>query len=111
MSEFFKGWRRKAGCVALVLALVLSAGWVMSYLSLIEIRLHDAILESNSGTVTFVLNLPAPDYASRLLRWSVDYWIAVTPLILLSAVMLLWPQRKLSGRVDQYRDDRRPTVH
>jgi len=30
MGEFFKGWRRKAGCVALVMACVLMAGWVRS---------------------------------------------------------------------------------
>ena len=30
MHEFFKGWRRKVGCVALALALVVMAGWIRS---------------------------------------------------------------------------------
>jgi len=30
MSDFFKCWRRKAGCVLLVMAAVLAAGWVRS---------------------------------------------------------------------------------
>lgn len=28
MREFFKGWRRKAGCVALLMAVILNAGWI-----------------------------------------------------------------------------------
>ena len=31
MREFFKGWRRMVGCVALVLALTLMAGWIRSF--------------------------------------------------------------------------------
>ena len=30
MIEFFRGWKRKVGCVTLVLACVFSAGWVRS---------------------------------------------------------------------------------
>lgn len=30
MREFFKGWRRKLGCVTLVIACVLAAGWIRS---------------------------------------------------------------------------------
>jgi len=30
MSEFFHGWRRKAGCVLLVMALVFMGGWIRS---------------------------------------------------------------------------------
>lgn len=30
MREFFTGWRRKAGCIALVMACVLMAGWARS---------------------------------------------------------------------------------
>ena len=31
MSDFFKGWRRKAGCVTLVLALLLMGAWGRSF--------------------------------------------------------------------------------
>jgi hypothetical protein len=30
MREFFRGWRRKAGCIALVIALVFTMGWMRS---------------------------------------------------------------------------------
>lgn len=30
MREFFKGWRRKLGCVALVMAMILIVGWMRS---------------------------------------------------------------------------------
>ena len=30
MREFFQGWRRKTGCVALVMALALMGGWIKS---------------------------------------------------------------------------------
>ena len=31
MGEFFRGWRRKAGCVSLVLSCVFMIGWVRSH--------------------------------------------------------------------------------
>ena len=31
MREFFEGWRRKVGCVTLVMACVFAAGWVRSF--------------------------------------------------------------------------------
>lgn len=31
MREFFKGWRRKVGCVALVVACVFTSGWIRSF--------------------------------------------------------------------------------
>jgi hypothetical protein len=33
MRDFFKGWRRKAGCVTLVMALAMVALWSRSYLT------------------------------------------------------------------------------
>lgn len=30
MREFFKGWRRKVGCAALVMSLLLTGGWIRS---------------------------------------------------------------------------------
>src|SRR4051812_36708326 len=31
MREFFRGWRRKAGCIALMMALLLTVAWTRSY--------------------------------------------------------------------------------
>ncbi|MDB5343031.1 MAG: hypothetical protein JWP89_1408 [Schlesneria sp.] len=39
MREFFHGWRRKAGCVALIMACVLMVGWFRSRLVQDEIRI------------------------------------------------------------------------
>lgn len=40
MGEFFKGWRRKAGLVTLVMACVLMVGWMRSYASRDLLRVH-----------------------------------------------------------------------
>jgi len=32
MGDFFKGWRRKAGCVTLVMACTFAAAWVRSFI-------------------------------------------------------------------------------
>jgi hypothetical protein len=33
MREFFKGWRRKAGCGLLVMAMAVTGGWIRSYVA------------------------------------------------------------------------------
>ena len=66
MGDFFKSWRRKIGCVALMMAAVFMMGWVRSL----------------SDTDVFV----APIGKSRIV---VPYWMAVIPLTLLSAWLLL----------------------
>jgi hypothetical protein len=38
MRDFFKGWRRKAGCVALVMACVLAGAWTRSRLTVDRLR-------------------------------------------------------------------------
>ena len=55
MSDFFKGWRRKIGCVTLVMALVAMAGWVRSLLrqDIVSINVfpQQIAVESNLGTL------------------------------------------------------------
>ena len=46
MREFFHGWRRKAGCVTLVVALLLMAGWLRSR------NISDRIVIRRYGHVT-----------------------------------------------------------
>lgn len=46
MKDFFNGWRRKAGCVVLVLAIMLWCGWVRS-LSGLDVAVF------NSATMAF----------------------------------------------------------
>ena len=47
MSEFFRGWRRKIGVATLLLACLLTCGWVRSF------RLGDFILSANWQLVSF----------------------------------------------------------
>ena len=54
MREFFRGWRRKAGCVTLVMALVFMAGWIrrllISDILLIGVAVDsDTLLTSTEG--------------------------------------------------------------
>jgi hypothetical protein len=49
MREFFRGWRRKAGCVALLMACVFAAAWVRS------VYFIDAIGGRPSATSIIVL--------------------------------------------------------
>jgi hypothetical protein len=52
MREFFKGWRRKVGCVALVMACVLFAGWMRSLVFHFGIGFpNDTSLISSQGSL------------------------------------------------------------
>ena len=56
MREFFKGWRRKAGCVALVVACAFTSLWVRS-LSDGEIIATPLVIMSEHGTLYFGWNM------------------------------------------------------
>lgn len=47
MREFFRGWKRKAGLVTLVLACVFAAGWVRSLDKMDDVDLPDWGITSN----------------------------------------------------------------
>jgi hypothetical protein len=63
MSDFFHGWRRKAGFVTLLMAIVFMAGWVRSM--------------SGIDVVMILITIP--------------YWSVIWPLGCLSAYLILWP--------------------
>jgi hypothetical protein len=61
MWEFFRGWRRKAGCVTLVMACAIAAIWVKSFTSKGTLELpkkvsglHALFVESSHGTLSYV---------------------------------------------------------
>lgn len=55
MRDFFRGWRRTAGCVALTLAFVVFAAWMRSYHSSDSLGEKQAPwLISHDGNVVFV---------------------------------------------------------
>jgi len=59
MGDFFHGWRRKAGCVLLVMATVLTALWLRSRTICDEVRFcvggHQNIIVSLDGCIVWCL--------------------------------------------------------
>lgn len=106
MSDFFHGWRWKAGCVLLVMACVFVGGWVRSqelddsFELLGEIHIT-IMFESRNGRIelysvaTEALNPVihgGRDF--RIDDWTLSYWSIVIPLTALSAYLILWPERR-----------------
>jgi len=117
MREFFRGWRRKAGVVTLLMALAMMASWWRSY------RLYEEIGYDVDGTAMVWFNhrrgclsvaLTETEYPIYCRRRSDSYaewdnypvwpwhdpvltyphWLFVLPLTLLSACLILWKPRK-----------------
>jgi hypothetical protein len=76
MKEFLHGWRRKAGCVTLIVALMFSAGWLRSYIA------HDSLkaslsncrcesLESVAGCISWFSEIETEDMFGHrsILEW------------------------------------------
>ena len=67
MVEFFKGWRRKIGCVTLLMALVFMAGWLRNYF------IRDSVQYSNGAFVVASNSFPGWQCPWISLRmWSSD---------------------------------------
>jgi hypothetical protein len=59
MREFFRGWRRKAGCVMLAMACLLTAAWIRSF------ALHDVVAIPLWNSYTYVVSVNG-DFAVEL---------------------------------------------
>ncbi|MDB5344383.1 MAG: hypothetical protein JWP89_2760 [Schlesneria sp.] len=124
MRDFFHGWRRKVGCVLLVVTCALAALWVRSLTvcDAIEFDFSDAqhtlfscrgrghwLRRDNcSGPSPRVwseadLELAQARFAIKSLKlnrlpdpveFRVGYCAIVMPLTLISAILILWPKRK-----------------
>lgn len=104
MREFFRGWRRKVGCLILLIAFVLSVIWVRSYLAddVLTIAVsggqHD--LSSNNGEFrwrAFSSTGLFPLFGQRFdeaLEMTVSYCPIVAVLIAVSAFLILSTPRK-----------------
>lgn len=107
MHIFFYGWRRKAGVVALVMALALVCLWIRSGVAYCStsLRLHGSqyTLFSHNGGVTF-WHQKETDFGYKETEWltpsivaqrpGCSYPVIVLPLTLLSAYLILWKPRK-----------------
>ena len=119
MGEFFKGWRRKAGIVALGLALLTMGAWIKSanYTDLIRVRyggtsvLGISVSEGRMSCFLFGENIPKTfdvhwsswQIPGPLLDWgrtgkrrsfSIRLQYVAIPLTILSAYLILWKPRK-----------------
>lgn len=104
MREFFRGWRRKIGCIILLIAFVLSVIWVRSYLAddLLTIAVGGGQhgLSSINGEFrwrAFSSTGLFPLFGQRFdesLDISVPYCPIVTMLIAVAAYLILWKPRK-----------------
>jgi len=131
MGEFFKGWRRKAGCVTLVMACVFMAIWLRTFAATDTIIVGQVGISSVDGVLAVVTNdeIPTPRWESadairldsdrvrfhwqlRLFgfrrgvdgddqAWTIPYWSIVIPLTLLSAYLLLTKPRQSTASVTQ----------
>jgi hypothetical protein len=125
MHEFFNGWRRKAGCVTLMIALLFMGGWIRSTTdrdtavirtgtnSFFGFESEDGSMRlahfSSDHPVTFFGNFEfesdlRSDALSLMavvpseLRFAVPYWSIAVPLTLLSAYLILWKPRPKERR-------------
>lgn len=119
MGEYFRRWKRKAGCVTLVVACVFMAGWVRSigYIDSLGIRYQQQLpglivgfrsSRGRFGMINTGVNDPCPHGWSsipitavsprverRMQFWfDFPYWLTVIPLMLLSTWLLFSKPRQ-----------------
>jgi hypothetical protein len=102
MSGFLSGWRRKAGCVTLVLALVVFTGWMRSFVT-------------GDHVVCIVSGRCAISYSAQgVIRWSTFATVQQSTILIRSASLMglasekylsMWKRRFeiLAGRESGFR--------
>ncbi|MEI8019196.1 MAG: hypothetical protein WCH39_13415 [Schlesneria sp.] len=89
MGDFFHGWRRKTGCVTLLMAVAFMAGWVRSFSVGDDFKFasglgHYFLLTSYSGEIQFLRwedRYPQPNFVFwRSWRASEAHWSQPEPL-------------------------------
>lgn len=106
MSEFFHGWRPKAGCVTLMMACSTTSLWIRSYIVFDQIAVAGNLLISNSGCLVWswlgwgsdlhILNWYSETASPFSEDWyfgtdgvRLPFWAINIPLALLSAYLIL----------------------
>lgn len=103
MRQFFNGWRRKVGCIAIAMACVFIAMWMRAIYSVEELLFRDykeatAIVSSPEGIRVekrYYFDGYAPgsgDAVNRIV--TIPHVTLVGVPILLSACLFLWKPRK-----------------
>ena len=105
MFNYFRGWRRKAGLVTLLMACVFAAGWVRSLTEIDRLGLFGGWVCSWGGSMRLVeVSFITTQIGGASVRaaqltpfFSIPYWMIVLPLTLLSAWLLLSKPRILTS--------------
>jgi len=79
MSSFFHGWRRKTGCIALVMATVFVLGWIRSY------DYGDFLTCESNDRLRVIASVDG-----RLYYWSSDSKPGLWPLSGYATLPLVW---------------------
>ena len=128
MREFFHGWRRKAGCITLVMAVMVFVIWMRSRLICDQFAYPQndyqwTIFSADGCLSVYAAKLDpleegytawwsgenhrddpsAPQlslivYRIRPAVWMLPYWMFVLPLTLLSTYLILWKPRTKVNR-------------
>jgi hypothetical protein len=115
MHTFFHGWRRKTGCVVLVVAIALTGCYVRSLRTVdafaVVVANRQQLIFSTHGQIVWLtwspempqlptnwssydIDFEDDDTAPDDSDWSVSHWLVIAPLTLLSAYLILWKPRK-----------------
>ena len=90
MGDFFHGWRRKVGCVTLVMACALALHWAGSYSTVNLPEDYYPDLESHHGNIEYTIFVGT----RREVVWTIPYASVTIPLTLISAYLILWKPHK-----------------
>eukprot|EP00456_Euglypha_rotunda_P016931 TRINITY_DN156_c0_g1_i5.p2 TRINITY_DN156_c0_g1~~TRINITY_DN156_c0_g1_i5.p2 ORF type:complete len:127 (+),score=12.56 TRINITY_DN156_c0_g1_i5:105-485(+) len=121
MREFFRGWRRKAGCATLLMACALAGLWIRTTVVADFIQLEhlafgttrggiywayfqakqnwdwettpESTLRSSFGNMSLA-EILRDELSSEMHYGYALYWWLVLPITLLSAYLILWKPRK-----------------
>jgi hypothetical protein len=110
MHEFFRGWRRKTGCVILVVACFLMIGWIRSL-----VWRDSTIIRTDSDTAYHLFTTPHRLHCERMVwvgsSWGImdddldvtlSFWYFAVSLTLLSAHLILWQPCKRQAATEGF---------
>jgi hypothetical protein len=115
MSEFFKGWRRKAGCVSLTFALLFMAAWMRSTITWDQIDVTSNESNSNitigaaGGSMFLFFDCVPPDCS---IQFGIPDWRSVKATSSLDQALdevLVWQYRWCGFVLGCDFESRRPT--
>jgi hypothetical protein len=107
MREFFTGWRRRIGCITLLMAVVVTVAWVRSLFIGDYMLLRGYEILSQEGAISWAwrpgpspfpewfISIPLADQPDfKHFDMCVPYWPFGTSLTLLSCYLMLRPSRR-----------------